>query len=206
MSMDDRAEKLIEFFKEIEKFKTIERKLWTSNLKRMESDADHAWHICMMIMLMEKELKGRVDVLHAMKLALTHDLGEIYAGDELTFTKNKEKALIEEGKALKKLVAMLPEDLGEEIYELWQEFENDQTPEARLAQALDKIEPVFQNLVSEGISWKKHNITFGMVVENKRPHIASNKDNELLKEIYRQVLDETKEFFENDFKKPERKK
>ena len=203
--MNDRAAKLVEFFKEIEKFKTVERKLWTSDMKRKESDADHAWHICMMIILMEQELKGKVDILHSMKLALTHDLVEIYAGDELTFTKNKKLAVIEEEKAAKKLQQQLPDDLGKEIYDLWIEYEERKTPDAKLVQALDKLEPVLQNLVSEGKSWRENNITFEMMLDNKYSHIEENKDHKLLSEIYMRVIDEAKDFFENDFKQVKKK-
>jgi putative hydrolase of HD superfamily len=190
--MQDKAAKLIAFFKEIEKFKVVERKLWTSNMERMESDADHAWHICMMILLMEKELKGKVDILHAMKIALTHDLVEIYSGDELTFTKNKERARIEEEKSARKLQAQLPEDLGKELYDLWEEYEHVKTPEAKLVQALDKFEPLIQNLVSDGKSWKVNKITKEQIFENKRQHIENVSNHELLVEIYKQVLDEVK--------------
>lgn len=205
--MDDRAIKLVEFFKEIEKFKTVERKLWTSDLKRLESDADHAWHICMMILLMEKELREKqIDILHAMKLALTHDLGEIYTGDELAFTKNKERATIVEGNALKKLLQGLPKDLRNEIYDLWLEYEERKTPELKFVQALDKLEPVLQNLVSEGKSWKENNITFEMMFSNKYSHIEENRDHALLMEIYRQAVDQAKDFYDNDFQTERKKK
>ncbi len=69
-----------------------------------------------------------------------------YAGDEYHFTKNKELIKVEEEKAAEKLRAKLPQDLGDEVYGLWHEFEEMKTPEAKLVQALDKLDPVLQDL------------------------------------------------------------
>jgi len=194
--MQERAAKLIAFLKEIEKFKTVERRNWTINPKRRESDADHSWHLCTLILLMEKELKEKVDILHSLKLALTHDLVEIYAGDEMHFSKNKERARTEEEKAARKLSEQLPEDLGKQIYDLWQEYEDNATREAKLINALDKLAPVLSDLPVDGKTHKEQHVTYDMVLKDKKPHIESNKEHEILIEIYRQVLSEFEKIME----------
>jgi putative hydrolase of HD superfamily len=190
--MQERAAQLIEFLKEIGKFRTVIRHNWTTNPDRRESDADHTWNLCMMILLLENDVKDKLDVLKSMKIALVHDLVEIYAGDEFHFTKNKELTKVEEEKAAKKLRAKLPQDLGDEVYSLWHEFEEMKTPEAKLVQALDKLDPVLQDLSVQAKTHKEFKLNFETVFNDKIAHLEANKENKLLIEIYKQVLDEFK--------------
>jgi putative hydrolase of HD superfamily len=146
----------------------------------------------MMILLLENDVKDKLDVLKSMKIALVHDLVEIYAGDEFHFTKNKELTKVEEEKAAKKLRAKLPQDLGDEVYSLWHEFEEMKTPEAKLVQALDKLDPVLQDLSVQAKTHKEFKLNFETVFNDKIAHLEANKENKLLIEIYKQVLDEFK--------------
>ena len=74
-------DQLLEFVKEVEKFKTIERNHHTSNQNRIESNAEHSWHLALLILLFEDDLKD-LDLIKIFKLALIHDLPEIYAEDK----------------------------------------------------------------------------------------------------------------------------
>jgi putative hydrolase of HD superfamily len=141
---------------------------------------------------MENNLKEKVDVLHTLKIALVHDLVEVYTGDVFHFYKDKKKSMIEEEIAAKKLKEKLPEDIGDEIYNLWKEFEEMKTSEAKLVQALDKLDPVLQDLPINSRTHKDFKLTFEQVLNDKITHLENNKDNELLLEIYRQVLNEFK--------------
>ncbi|MCK5234926.1 MAG: HD domain-containing protein, partial [Candidatus Aenigmarchaeota archaeon] len=89
--MDDRIDRILSFLQEIEKYKTVERKMYCSDLNRVESDAEHSWHIAMFLLLFEKELPDGLDIKKMLKLALMHDLVEIYAGDTFAFDKEHQK-------------------------------------------------------------------------------------------------------------------
>ena len=75
--MAERDSKILSFLKEIEKFKLIERRVYCSDLKRKESDAEHSWHLAMFIILFEKDIAKNLDIAKMLKMALIHDLAEI---------------------------------------------------------------------------------------------------------------------------------
>jgi len=189
--MNQRILKIINFLKEIEKYKTIEREIFISNLKRKESDAEHTWHLAMMLFLLEKELKESIDILKAFKIILVHDIIEIYAGDTFAFDKEGRKSKKDrEEKAAKKLFSQLPDDLRKELYELWKEYEEGITPESEIIKAFDKIQPILSNLCSEGKAWKLNKVSYEDVDNYKRKFIEKNK---VIKEIYEELLKEVKE-------------
>ena len=188
--MNQRILKIINFLKEIEKYKTIEREIFISNLERKESDAEHTWHSAMILFLLEKELKS-IDTLKAFKMVLIHDLIEIYAGDTFAFDKEGRKSKkVREEKAAKKLFSQLPDDLRKELYELWKEYEKGITPESKIIKAIDKIQPILSNLCSEGKAWKIKKVTYKDVDDYKRRFIEKNK---VIKEIYEELLKEARE-------------
>ena len=188
--MNQRILKIINFLKEIEKYKTIEREIFISNLERKESDAEHTWHSAMILFLLEKELKS-IDTLKAFKMVLIHDLIEIYAGDTFAFDKEGRKSKkVREEKAAKKLFSQLPDDLRKELYELWKEYEKGITSESKIIKAIDKLQPILSNLCSEGKAWKIKKVTYKDVDDYKRRFIEKNK---VIKEIYEELLKEAKE-------------
>ena len=112
--MERRTEKIIKFLKEIEKYKTIERKIYCSN-NRFESDAEHSWHIAMFLILFKKELPKNLDFNKMLKLALIHDLVEIYAGDVSTFDVEGRKG--KRNGSCKKTFSSAARRLGKRVHE-----------------------------------------------------------------------------------------
>ena len=154
--MTNRLEKIIRFIKEIEKFKLVERIPYLSDKKRREDDAQHSWHLAMMLLALEKEIESKFDLLHTLKLILVHDLPEIYTGDDWVYTKeDKERKSREEKAAAKKIFSSLPADLAEEFYLFWSEYDEGKTIEAKVAKALDKICYPLQYSLSQKIEWEK---------------------------------------------------
>lgn len=185
---EGRTDKILSFLKEIEKYKTIERKIPCSKLDRPESDAEHSWHMAMFLILFEKDLPATLDMTKMLKLALIHDLAEIYAGDPFTFDEaariNKKER---EAEAAKKLFSQLPCDLEEEMMELFNEYEECATKEAKIVRSFDKIQPILQNLCSEGKSWKDYGITYEMIDGLKRKEVEHN---EIILEAYEKLMKE----------------
>lgn len=148
---------------ELDKLKNIFRNTTTIS-DRKESTAEHSWSASMIIIILMNQLKKefiQIDELKTIKLALIHDIVEIYAGDVMAFDveARKEKEKIE-AEALKKLMAINPE-FGKELHDLWHEFEKKQTIEAKIAKAADAICPIFQRLQS-----KQSYIPFNITVVN----------------------------------------
>jgi putative hydrolase of HD superfamily len=156
----------INFLIEIDKIKTIFRKTRLFDNSRTENDAEHSWHLCMYALTLKEYSNEPVDILKVLKMLLIHDLVEIYAGDTFLYSdKTKKQKKKEETDAAKKLFGLLPEEQGEEFLKLWEEFEEEKTAEAKFASALDRLEPVMQNCITKGATWKKHNIKKHQVIE-----------------------------------------
>lgn len=134
----------IEFIKEIEGLKSVTRTAWTKNGRR-ESTAEHSWRLAMLLMVLEEDFKD-VDINKAIKMSLVHDLGELYDGDisaKLQSSDNN-KSQIEE-RAMRRMLTTLPESLSVKIYDLWKEYNECSTKEAKLVKAMDKLETIVQH-------------------------------------------------------------
>jgi putative hydrolase of HD superfamily len=139
-------QELYNFFHEIGKLKKTYRFSQNKYTGVSDSSADHSWRVAVMAFMLAEELKLGLDVAHALKLALVHDLPEALNGDvdarllhlgKVTKEEklNKEKAAIIE----------ITKGLGSnQVRELWHEYEHGQSEEARFIKAIDKIEGLMQ--------------------------------------------------------------
>lgn len=156
---DVRLEKQMAFIRETDKMKNIVRQSYIADGSRKETDAEHSWHLALMALLLSEYANEAVDTQHVVAMTLVHDLIEIDAGDTYAYDAQANQSKKErEQKAADRLFSMLPEDQGRKLYALWEEFEANETPEARFANALDKCQPVILNDASGGKSWKEHGV------------------------------------------------
>ncbi len=187
--MTERRDKIVEFLKEIEKFKYIERRILLEN--RKESDAEHAWHLAMFVFLFEKDLPKDLNFLKMFKLALMHDLVEIYAGDTFIFDEEGKKTKKErEAKAALKLFSQLPEDLEKDFHELFNEWEESKTREAKFVHSFDKIQPMIQNLSSNKKSLVENKISYEQLDKTKRKFFEHD---EKMIDLYEKVMEEIRD-------------
>ena len=103
--------------------------------------------------------RSDVDLGRVMTMVLIHDLVEIDAGD--TYAYDMEGAATKrerEVKAAKRIFGILPEDQGIYFRELWDEFEEYETADAKYAHLLDNFQPLLLNDASEGKSWEEHGV------------------------------------------------
>ena len=161
---------------ELNKLKLVFRNTTTSP-DRKESTAEHSWSVSMIVITLMDQLKkefAEIDELKAIKLSLIHDIVEIYAGDVMAFDiearKDKEKV---EAEALQKLMLVYPE-FGKQLHDLWYEFEEKESLEAKIAKAADAICPIFQRLQSKQ-SYVPFNITIANLEKTKSPHFMFSK-------------------------------
>ena len=153
-SKNIRLDQQLKFTAEIDKMTGILRRTMLVDGSRRENDAEHSWHIAVMALLFAEYTTQPVDISRAIKMCVVHDLIEIYAGDTFAYdTKgNLDKAQREEA-AADKLFAMLPQEQGQEIRSLWEEFDAMQTPDAKYAACMDRLQPFLHNTLTQGHTW-----------------------------------------------------
>ena len=195
--MNNRFEKQINFLVEIDKVKKIFRHTRLFDNSRFENDAEHSWHLAVMAVILFEYANKAIDVSKVIKMVLIHDIVEIEAGDYILYTEQEEEKGKKELKAAQKIFALLPGDQQKELISLWKEFEEKETPEARFAASLDRLEPLMQNYFTEGYAWKKHDITKEQIYEANQ-HIINGS--EILWNYARKLLEkaEEKDFFRKE--------
>lgn len=170
--MSKRITKILSFLTEIEKFKLIKRISYLSDRQTREDDAQHSWHLAMILIVLEKEFKNKFDVLRTVKLTLVHDLVEINTGDDwVTSPEAKAKKKQAEMASADKLFPLLPEDLAKEFRDLWEEYDADKTIEAKIAKGLDRLSYSLQYNISDKIEWHKAGDTIPETIEYAKPHL-----------------------------------
>jgi putative hydrolase of HD superfamily len=170
MTNDERFAKQLRFIVEIDKLKRVLRRTLLTDQSRRENSAEHSWHIALMAPILAEYAAEEIDVLRVMKMLLVHDLVEIDAGD--TFAYDAAGHLDKEAReraAADRVFVLLPEDQASELRSLWNEFEESESPEARFALALDRLQPLLQNVHADGGTWRSHGVTREQVLERMSP-------------------------------------
>lgn len=169
---DDRLARQIEFIVEIDKLKRIERQTVLIDRSRQENAAEHSWHLAVMVLLLSEYASEDIDLLKVLKMALLHDIVEVDAGDTFVYDDDgHEDKAGRERQAAERLFGMLPDDQKRAFRALWEEFEARETPEAKFAAALDRLQPLLHNYRTQGFAWQKHGITLDQVIARNR-HMA----------------------------------
>lgn len=161
----ERLRQQIAFVREVDALKSISRQTWLLNQHRKENDAEHSWHITVMALLLQEYAPTEIDVPRVLHMMLIHDLVEIDAGDVLVYDEAARAAQHErERAAAERIFGILPADQAASWRAVWDEFEARETPEARYARALDRLQPLLHNLFTEGRAWREHGIRHEQVI------------------------------------------
>lgn len=161
-----RIDKQFDFIKEIDKEKLIGRQTYIADGSRKENDAEHAWHIALMAILLREYANEEVDVLKTVTMLLTHDIVEVDAGDTYAYdTEGNKTKRQRELAAADRIYGLLPEDQQKYLRELWDEFEEGKTPEAKFAHTLDRLQPTMLNDAAGGRSWEEHGVRLSQIIE-----------------------------------------
>ena len=156
----ERFEKQLAFILEADKEKNILRQTHLTGHGRQENDAEHAWHMAMMIYLLKEYSNEEIDLAKTMMMALIHDIVEIDAGDTYAYdTAAMETQAERERLAAERIFGLLPEDQRDELRGLFEEFEAGETPEAKFARTMDNLQPLLLNNSNDGGDWKEHQVT-----------------------------------------------
>ena len=161
--------KQVEFIKEIDKLKYIQRKTRLLNSDRQENDAEHSWHLAMMVIVLAEHSNQPINLLKVIKMVLIHDIVEIDAGDTFIYdTQKNHTNTDEELLAAQRIFGILPEAQAQELILIWKEFEEGITAEAKFARSMDRFEPLLQNTSNNGGTWTEFNVPYQKVYDKKK--------------------------------------
>ena len=153
---------LINLMKTAENLKNNTRHSWTST-GRHESVAEHSWRLTLLALFVRDEFP-EADIDKVIRMCLIHDMGEAFTGDIPAFLKDADHETAETI-AYQGWLDSLPPPYREDLSELWHEMEAQQTVEARLYKALDKMETLIQHNEADTATWlpleHELNLTYG---------------------------------------------
>jgi len=165
----DKLLQQINFIKEIDKVKYIQRKTKLFDSDRNENDAEHSWHLAMMTIVLAEHADAPIDVLKVLKMVLIHDIVEIDAGDTFIYDTAKNHSNTDEERlAANRIFGMLPKEQADEFIAVWEEFESGETNEAKFARSMDRLEPLLQNTSNKGGTWAEFGVDYAKVYEKKK--------------------------------------
>ncbi|MCI6420586.1 MAG: HD domain-containing protein [Firmicutes bacterium] len=184
--MEERLKKQMEFILEVDKIKFIGRQTYLSDGERKENDAEHSWHLALMTALLSEHANEKIDVRKTMLMVLVHDIVEIDAGDTYAYdaagnATKREREL----KAAKRIFHLLPEDQAEELFQLWEEFEACETPEAKFAHSMDNIQPIMLNDATGGKAWREHQVKKSQVEKRQE---STRAGSETIMEVAEEII------------------
>lgn len=155
------------FITEMDRLKAVYRQTTVKvDADRFENSAEHSWHIALMAHVFAPLVGEDVDINRACLMLLLHDIVEIDAGDTFAFASSAdlEAKAEKEAAAADRLFGLLPAGQSSNYRQLWQEYEDAQSADARFAKAMDCLLPLIQNMNNEGGSWRRHRVNRSKVI------------------------------------------
>lgn len=187
----DELESCFEFIIELEKLKAVHRKVKPIGLDRYENSAEHSWQVSLLALVLAKFANEKIDVERVIKMLLVHEFGEIDASDTFFFdSAGRADAKIKEAEGVKRVLALLPEETANGFWELWNEYENGDSPEAKYARAIDRVMPMLQNIYNNRQSWDENGIGKEQIL-SKTAYISEGSE-----EIWQRIAEKVNLAFE----------
>ena len=153
-------QKQLNFIRELDKLKQVMRQNYLLDASRPENSAEHSWHAALTAFILRDCSNQPVDICKVGKMLLIHDVIEIQAGDTYIYDPLAEEGQHErELTAAEDLFGLLPSKQKRELMDLWLEFEERKTADARFAKAVDRFMPMLANYESQGLSWQENGVT-----------------------------------------------
>ena len=158
----------LQFVNELDLLKTVYRRAYVSDQSRHENSAEHSWHLALTLLILHQTLAPEMDVDHAVRMALVHDIAEIGAGDVPVYSSERE-TIGEAEEAYLLTLIQAHQGFAHEIHALWQEFEQQETIESRWVKVVDRLLPFLLNLATDGRTWHDLNVTRADVERINQP-------------------------------------
>ena len=162
--MTARLDAQFAFLNEADRLKSVLRATTLVDGSRPENSGEHSWHLALYALVLGDQAGPGVSIDRVIRMLLIHDLVEIDVGDVPIHSQNGQahgslETQAAEAKAADRIFGLLPADLRDSLRTLWEEFEAAESPDARFAKSLDRVQPVMANLMSGGGTWKTYNVT-----------------------------------------------
>ncbi len=157
-----KIQKEINFILAVDALKNVQRRNYNADDTRRENTAEHSWQIIILAQILYPYAKcsADIDLLRVIRMLSIHDLVEIEAGDTFLFDEQAMVGKFErEKQSAKNIFGILDEPIRSEFFNLWLEFEEEQTPDAIFACAIDRIMPFILNSHTSGKSWTEAGVT-----------------------------------------------
>ena len=168
----ERLDHQLRFLLEADRVKQVVRHNPLADGSRRENDAEHMWHLALAVLVLAEHAAEPVDVVRVLTMVLVHDLVEIDTGDVLVYdSAGRAAAATAERAAAERIFGLLPDDQGAALRQAWEEFEAGQTPEARFAAAVDRLQPILLNHAAGGGAWVEHSLDHDSVAA-RNAHVA----------------------------------
>ena len=187
----DELESCFEFIIELEKLKSVHRKVKPIGLDRYENSAEHSWQVSLLALVLAKFANEKINVERVIKMMLVHEFGEIDADDTFFFdSAGREDAKAKEAEGVKRVLALLPSETANDFWQLWHEYENGDSPEAKYARAIDRVMPMLQNIYNNRQSWDENGITKEQIL-SRTSYISEGSE-----EIWQRIAEKVNKAFE----------
>jgi putative hydrolase of HD superfamily len=160
----DRLDAQFAFLNEADRLKSVLRATTLVDGSRPENSGEHSWHLALYALILADQAGPEVKIERVIRMLLIHDLVEIDVGDVPIHSQNGQAhasaaTQAAESRAADRIFGLLPKDLGTDLRALWEEFEAAESPDARFAKSLDRVQPVMANLMSGGGTWTTYSVT-----------------------------------------------
>jgi len=176
----------LDFILAIDALKNVNRRNYNADDQRRENTAEHSWQIVILAQILYPYAKNKeqIDLLRVIRMLSIHDLVEIHAGDTFLFDEAGMVGKFEREKvAAKKIFGILGNEMSDEFFNLWIEFEEEKTADALFACAIDRIMPFILNSYTSGKSWTEAGVSVAQVKK-------------MIEEAVKRVSDEMGEVFD----------
>jgi len=169
--MTDKLKHQLHFLAEVDKMKNILRQTYITDKSRQENSAEHSWHFALTALTLYEYCRiDGVDISRVIKMALVHDLVEIYAGDTPAYDAQGNADKDErEKEAADKLFSLLPDEQAVEYRSLWEEFDRMETPDAFYGSAVDRLQSFHNIYLSGAHPWIKYAVTADKIYQRMMP-------------------------------------
>jgi putative hydrolases of HD superfamily len=156
-----RLSRQLEFIAEAGRLKAVQRQTMLAEPGRRENSAEHSWHLTVMALTLAEYAPPGTDLARVVAMLAVHDLVEVDAGDLSVYAPQPDQVrqLAAERAAADRLFALLPADQAGRLRALWDEFEERASLEARFARALDRLQPMLENVKVGGGTWRERTVT-----------------------------------------------
>jgi putative hydrolase of HD superfamily len=157
----ERLSQQLEFLAEAGRLRGVLRQTMLAEPARRENSAEHSWHLTVLALTLAEYAPPGTDLARVVAMLVVHDIVEVDAGDLSVYAPATEQTRqhAAERAAADRLFGLLPPDQTGSLRQLWDEFEERATLEARFARALDRLQPMLENVRERGGTWRERGVT-----------------------------------------------